>query len=324
MAACSWYGPTLPLGDLGLVPPVPVLVGQRDQRPIGERAGRAPGVGQQHQCQQPGDLAVRGQQAVQPAGQPDCFHRQRRHGQLVADAGRVALAENQVEDLQHGTQPLGPLGPGRQGDVETGAGDGRPGPADPLGHRRLRHPERRRDLRGGQAADRPKRQRDLAGRGQIRVAAAEQQGQRVVIVRRAGIGRRGDQLGGWRGHGDQLFAGAPRIFAAHLVHQAAGGHRDQPAARVLRQLPWPGLRGRQQRLLAGVLAQVELAVPAHQRGQDLRRQLAQQVLDTVRPRIHRSVLASCKMGHSSTGSTSAKGMSAAIASARSSFSQSSR
>ena len=46
--------------------------------------------------------------------------------------------------------------------------------------------------------------------------------------------------------------------------------------------------GREQRLLDGVLGGVEVAVPAHERAEDLRRQLAQQVLDT---RTARSALA---------------------------------
>jgi len=39
--------------------------------------------------------------------------------------------------------------------------------------------------------------------------------------------------------------------------------------------------GRQQRLLDGVLGSVEVAIPANERAKDLRRQLAQQVLDRV-------------------------------------------
>ncbi len=90
-----------------------------------------------------------------------------------------------------------------------------------------------------------------------------------------------------------------------------------------------GIRGRplygrrEQRLLAGVLAQVKLPIAAHQRAEDLRCQLPQQVLDAP-VSGHRSGLASCGTGQNSTGSTSAHGMSAAIASARSSLSQSSR
>jgi hypothetical protein len=39
--------------------------------------------------------------------------------------------------------------------------------------------------------------------------------------------------------------------------------------------------GREQRLLDGVLGGVEVAIPANERAKDLRRQIAQQVLDRV-------------------------------------------
>ena len=64
MAACTWYGPGRPrrsarleqasaLVDLGPVPAGAVLVLQRDQVARGVEPGRAPGVLQQHQRQQP-------------------------------------------------------------------------------------------------------------------------------------------------------------------------------------------------------------------------------------------------------------------------------
>src|SRR4029453_9403908 len=58
-------------------------------------------------------------------------------------------------------------------------------------------------------------------------------------------------------------------------------------------VPGPPRRSREQRLLDGVLGQVEVAVPAHECAEDLRRQLAQQVLDTWRD-VQRSPPAVCK------------------------------
>ena len=55
-------------------------------------------------------------------------------------------------------------------------------PADPLGHRRLGDEEGAGDLGGRQAADRAQRERDLRRRGQRRVAAQEEQRERVVLV----------------------------------------------------------------------------------------------------------------------------------------------
>jgi hypothetical protein len=47
-----------PLGDRRVVPPAPILFGQRDQIARGIRPGRASGVGQQHEREQSCDLAV--------------------------------------------------------------------------------------------------------------------------------------------------------------------------------------------------------------------------------------------------------------------------
>ena len=71
--------------------------------------------------------------------------------------------------------------------------------------------------------------------------------------------------------------------ASPLVDQPPLGGLDQPAARLLRNaVSRPVHGGREQRLLDGVLGGVEVAVPAHERAEDLRRQLAQQVLDARR------------------------------------------
>jgi hypothetical protein len=157
--------------------------------------------------------------------------------------------------VQHGAQSFGPLRPGGQAEVEPGAGDGLLGPADPLRHRRLRDPERRGDLRRGQAADGAQRQRDLAGRGQVRMAAAEQQGQRVVPVGVLGVGRGTEQFGRRGGHRGLFLAGPSRLLAAYLVRQPPRRDRDQPSARVVGESARrPLLRGREQGFLAGVLA----------------------------------------------------------------------
>ena len=57
------------------------------------------------------------------------------------------------------------------------------GPADALGHRCLGHEEGRRDLGRRQAADGAQGQRDRRGRGEGRVAAQEDEGERVVLAR---------------------------------------------------------------------------------------------------------------------------------------------
>src|SRR5689334_14194303 len=161
------------------------------------------------------------------------------------------------------------------------------------------------------------------------MAAAEQQGQRVVSVGVFGVGRGTEQFGRRGGYRELFLAGPSRLLAAYLVRQPPRRDRDQPSARVVREpARRPLLRGREQGFLGGVLAQVELPVPAYQRGKDLRREFPEQAFDVApvrgRGSGQRSGLASCRIGQISTGSTSAKGMSAAIWCARSSLSQSSR
>ncbi len=75
MAACNWYGPTEPLGnvaeisatpfsDLLPIPERPVLLRQRDQLASGARSRQAASIGQQHERQQSGDLCVGRLQSV--------------------------------------------------------------------------------------------------------------------------------------------------------------------------------------------------------------------------------------------------------------------
>ena len=77
-----------------------------------------------------------------------------------------------------------------------------------------------------------------------------------------------------------VFAAAPRLVAAQLVGQAPGRDGDEPALRMVREpVDRPLQRRSQQRLLHRVLAQVEAPVATDQRAENLRRELAQQILD---------------------------------------------
>ncbi len=123
-----------------------------------------------------------------------------------------------------------------------------------------------------------------------------------------------------------LLPPPPGMLAADLVDQAPGGDGKQPALRAAgHPTGGPGGHRLQHRLLHRVLAGAEPAVAAHQRAEHLGRKLAQQLPDVLRVRRagHWSAADSCKTGHSSTGSPSANGMSAAICSARSWLAQSS-
>ena len=279
------------------VPPGAVLLGQRHERAVGRGAGGAPRVGQQHQRQQARGLTrrrvVRGQQPAHLAGQPDRLAGQLDLLQVRAGRRRVALVEDQVQHVQHDGEPLGPLRAGGHLERRARLLDLLLRPADPLRHRRLGDQERARDLLGREAADRAQRQRHLRRRRQRRVAAQEQQRQRVVDVLLQFVGgRRGDQLVVGPAQRVRRLAPPPGRLAAPLVGEPPPGDRDQPPGGLVRHAVGRPLHGRgQQRLLHGVLARVELAVPAHEHGEDPRRERAQQVLDRPGPRHHRPITA---------------------------------
>ena len=100
-----------------------------------------------------------------------------------------------------------------------------------------------------------------------------------------------------------------RLFAAHLVGQPARSDRYQPALRILGDtLRRPLDGGGEQRFLHRVLSQVEIAVTPDERAENPRRELAQQVLDSVSgSRPHISVPASSMIGRTSTPQNRAAG-----------------
>ena len=106
-----------------------------------------------------------------------------RLGRQVA-AAAVALVEDQVDDREHGGEPLGQQVVGRHPERDAGGLDLALGPHQSLRHRRLGHQEGAGDLVGGQAAERPQRERDLGVDGERRVAAGEDQLEPLVAERR--------------------------------------------------------------------------------------------------------------------------------------------
>ena len=130
----------------------------------------------------------------QLAGEPDGLA-----GEV--DVAGVALVEDQVEHAQHRGDVTGL--------VEPHPRDGPFGPADPLGHRRLRHEVGLRDLTRGQAADRAQREGDGRSRRQGWVRAQEVQLERVVHHPRPGLARVRSRRGP-RGAGEKYRRGRRR------------------------------------------------------------------------------------------------------------------
>jgi hypothetical protein len=105
------------------------------------------------------------------------------------------------------------------------------------------------------------------------VAAQEEQDERVV-----GVVVQADRR--QRAARDRVLAALPGLFLPEEIGQAARGHRDQPRARVVRHPLGGPLGGRRDHgFLHRVLGGVEVAVPAYDRAEGLRRELTQQALD---------------------------------------------
>ena len=149
------------------------------------------------------------------------------------------------------------------------------------------------------------------------VAAEEQQRQRVVALA-ALVEER-------LGLGDVGLAPPARRLAARDVDQAPRRDRDQPArGRRGKPVARPLHRGREQRLLHGLLALVERHPPVapHERGEDPRRGVAQRRLDRARRggrAAHRPSSADPITARTSIAPRSMPGQAAAISIARSSL-----
>ena len=262
------------LVDLAPVPELMSLFGERDGKAIRVRPSRPPGVGQQHECEETGDLPFEWHEPIEHSRQPDGLG-----GEVGADEGgtgarHIALVEDQVEHLEHDTKALRELVPRRQLEPAARAPDGLLRPADPLRHGGLGNQEGIGDLRRRQPPDRPQREGQLRRRRQGRMAAQEEQREGIVPVGRL---PRASHLEG----GGGLLTVVASALAPPSIDQPPVRHGREPRARALGDAVLTPLLGRgQQRLLHGILARVELSVPPHERPEDLRRELAQQVLDT--------------------------------------------
>ena len=87
--------------------------------PSALRAGRPASVGQQHEGEQTGDLAVPRDQPVEHPREPDGLRGEVGAVQRRAGARRVALVEDEVEHVQDDAESLGPLGLRRQVEPEA-------------------------------------------------------------------------------------------------------------------------------------------------------------------------------------------------------------
>ncbi len=215
----------------------------------------------------------------------------------------MALVEDQVDDGEHGGQPAGQIGLRRDAIGDARVPDLGLGPYEPLGHGRLGHQERMRDLAGGQAAKQPQRQRDLGSGRQRRVAAGEDEPQPVIAHRTLLDGLlTGVQQ---RRLGVLVRAGS---LAAQPVDSPVARRRDDPPGRARRQ---PALRppaGRLgERVGHRVFGSVDVAEDAGQDGYRPAVLRAEDTLDiSERGRDQRQSPGMSTMGRTSTGSVQAR------------------
>ncbi len=203
------------LVDLGAVPGRPVLLLERDEVAIGPRARHQARIVEQHQREQPDRLRLLGHQLDDEPSEPDRLGAQLRSHQRFATGRTVALVEDQVDDGEHGGEPIRQHLGRRHLVRDAGVADLPLGAHESLRHRRLLDKERPRDLAGLEAGDRAQGERDLRVRGECRVAAGEDQPQPVVRERAV------------RGF-------AARVILGELVFQ--GGHPLERVALALQGL----------------------------------------------------------------------------------------
>ena len=100
-------------------------------------------------------------------------------------SGAIALVEQQIDHRRHRRDALCAFGRTWRLERHIGFGNALLGAGDALFHRRVADQEGAGDLRHAQAGDDAQGQRDLLGRGQIGMAADEQQPEHIVAIVRA-------------------------------------------------------------------------------------------------------------------------------------------
>ncbi len=244
--------------DLLPVPPAPVLILEEHQLASSRDPGVPPGVLEQHQREQAEGLGLVGHQQSQDPAEPDGLGAQLPADQGVAGGGRVALVEHQVQDGQHGLEPLGEHVARRDPVRDVRVPDLPLGPDQPLGHGRLGDQEGPGDLGGGQPSQGAERQGDPGVDGQRGVAAREDQPQPVVLdgafVHRVPQGLKGRQP-----TEDLRLLGQPSLPAESIDGPVPSGGGDPGPRAVGDPIAGPPFQRHHEGLLDGLLGQVEVA-----------------------------------------------------------------
>ena len=176
------------LRDLRGVPQRPVLLGEGDQPTVRIHSGTATRVLQEQEREQPKGLRVVRRQVGEQPREAYALRAQLPAHRFVARRGRVALVEDQVDDMQRGRQPCGQLVTLGQPERDAGHSDLALGAHHPLGHRGLGNQEGCGHLSRREPAYGAQREGDLRILGQGRVAAEQDQLELVVRQRPSVVG----------------------------------------------------------------------------------------------------------------------------------------
>src|SRR5215472_12035508 len=178
------------LGDQRRVPGPAVLLVEGYQFAAGRNPGGAAGLGEEHQCQQPGHLTVLRHEGTDQASEPDRLGGQVvTHGIGVGAGRQVALVEDEEEDGEYAGDAGREILRGRHPIRDASRLDLGLRAGDPPPHCGLLHQEGTGDLGHGQAADHPQRQRHAGLHRERRVTAGEDQPEPLVVDGAGRLGR---------------------------------------------------------------------------------------------------------------------------------------
>ena len=218
------------------------------------------------------DLGLARRQLGEHAPEPQRLVAQVRARPVVAGGRRVALVEDEVDDLEHRGEARRELVAAGHLERHVRFRERALGAHDALRDGRLRDEEGARDLGRGEAAEQPQRERDPRLGGEHRVAAGEHEAEQVVAdvvdLERARLGGERDlELA----H-ELLLLALERRAAAQRVDRAVLGGGHQPGARVVRDArPRPRLQRGDERVLREVLGEADVAHDPRQPGDQPRR-----------------------------------------------------
>ena len=194
---------------------------------------------------------------------------------VLAARCRVALVEDEVDDLEHRSQTGGELGAARHLDGDARLGQGPLGADDPLSDGRFRDEECMGDLVGRQSAEQAQRQRHAGLGRENRMAGREHEAEEVVpdlVVEcciEVGLRCRLLRLDLTS---ERLVLAREQGASAQAVDRAMlrGGH--EPGARVVRDACLrPLLERRDERILRELLGKPDVAHHPREPGDEPRR-----------------------------------------------------